>query len=105
MRAGAGAALDGDQADLHSLPFDHRAFGGGIALADRDSHELGEIEKKAAVARFGCARVPDLLRAHVSLRRSIATRRRGGHCMPAPRARRLKNSAQMNSRRKTPEAE
>src|SRR5258708_17452699 len=74
MRAGGGAALDGDQADLHALAFDHRPFGGGIALADGNSRELGEVEKKAPVARLGCAPVPGLLRGHGPLRKSIAPR-------------------------------
>src|SRR5437667_8431571 len=64
MRAGGSAALDGDQADLHALAFDHRPFGGGIALADGYSRELGEVEKKAPVARLGCTPVPGLLCPH-----------------------------------------
>src|SRR5256885_4689200 len=34
MRAGAGAAPDGGQSDLHALALDHQPFGGGVALAD-----------------------------------------------------------------------
>ena len=64
MRAGVGAALDGDQADLHALAFDHRPFGGRITLAYGHPRELGEVEKKAAVARLGCTPVPCLLCAH-----------------------------------------
>src|SRR5438477_607846 len=49
MRAGAGAALDGDQSDLHALALDHRPFGCGVALADGHLRELGEGEKQAGV--------------------------------------------------------
>src|SRR5437879_4592359 len=75
MRAGGSAALDGDQADLHALAFDHRPFGGGIALADGYSRELGEVEKKAPVARLGCTPVPGLLCPH-----SIPPQNRSRQC-------------------------
>src|SRR5256885_12336152 len=64
MRAGAGSAPDGDQADLHALAFDHRAFGGGVARADGHPRERGEVEEKTAVAGFGRTPVACLVCAH-----------------------------------------
>src|SRR6266516_5166109 len=39
-------------------------FGGRITLAYGHPRELGEVEKKAPVARLGCTPVPFLLCAH-----------------------------------------
>src|SRR6266540_562687 len=73
------AAPDGDEADLHALAFDHRAFGGGIGAADRHAREFRDIEKEAAVARLGRTLVFRLWLAHAfPFRPSPSARARAG---------------------------